>query len=127
MSFLLDPPVLFASGLCLGRFVPEGSRRRRISLAVVGLFWGVSGLLYLDVLPWWDGSRLTRGSGWMLNSGLNTRLTRRAGHDVLAILLFAAYPLWMWFGMRLGRQSLSGRTDDTEIEGERPEPVEITT
>lgn len=38
MSFLLDPPRLFVSGLLLGRFVPEGSRRRRIALAVVGLF-----------------------------------------------------------------------------------------
>ena len=119
MSFLLDPPLLFASGLFLGRFVPEGSRRRRIALAVVGLFYGVSGLLYLDVLPWWNGTRLTRGSDWMLNSGLNTRLKRTAGADVLAVLLFAAYPLWVWFGMALGRRSRSDDAPDVEVE--RPE------
>ncbi|MEF8840832.1 MAG: hypothetical protein V5A62_04310 [Haloarculaceae archaeon] len=105
MSFLLDPPLLFGSGLAVGRFVPEGSRRRRIAIALLGLFYGVSGLLYADVLPWWDGRRWTRGSDWMLNSGLNTRLRRTAGADVLAVLLFAAYPLWVWFGMELGRKA----------------------
>lgn len=122
MSFLLDPPVLFVSGLLLGRFVPEGSRRRRIALAVVGLFYGVSGLLYLDVLPWWDGTRLTRGSDWMLNSGLNTRLKRTAGADVLAVLLFAAYPLWMWFGMNLARRSRRADAAEPREDVEVPTP-----
>jgi hypothetical protein len=105
MSFLIDPPLLFGSGLLLGRFVPKGSRRRRIALAVLGLFYAVSGLLYADVLPWWDGRRWTRGSSFMLNSGLNTRVKRTAGVDVLAVLLFAAYPLWVWVGMATGRRS----------------------
>ena len=114
MSFLLDPPLLFVSGLALGRFVPKGSLRRRIAIALLGLFYGVSGLLYLDVLPWWDGRRWTRGSDWMLNSGLNTRLKRTAGADVLAVLLFAAYPLWVWFGMELGRRARpSGESEET--------------
>jgi len=105
MSFLLDPPLLFASGLLVGRFVPERSRRRRIAVALLGLFYAVSGLLYLDVLPWWDGRRWTRGSTFMLNSGLNTQLRRTAGVDVLAVVLFAAYPLWVWFGMATGRRA----------------------
>jgi hypothetical protein len=105
MSFLLDPPLLFASGAVVGRFVPTGSRRRRIALAVLGLFYAVSGLLYLDVLPWWDGRRWTRGSTFMLNSGLNTRLKRTAGVDVLAVVLFAAYPLWVWLGLATGRRT----------------------
>lgn len=109
MSFLLDPPLLFASGLLVGRFVPEGSRRRRIALAVLGLFYAVSGLLYADLLPWWDGRRWTRGSAFMLNSGLNTRLKRTAGTDVLAVVLFAAYPLWVWFGMTTGRRTRGRR------------------
>ena len=137
MSFLLDPPVLFISGLVTGRFVPKGSRRRRIAIALLGLFYGVSGLLYVDILPWWNGRRWTRGSDWLLNSGLNTRLTRTAGADVLAVMLFAAYPLWLWFGMELGRQARppeetvetttgaggattvvteEGATEDTEVE-----------
>lgn len=115
MSFLIDPPLLFVSGLALGRFLPEGSLRRRITVGILGVFYVVSGLLYLDKLPWWDGRRWTRGSSFMLNSGLNTRLKRRAGHDVLAVVLFAAYPLWLWFGMQMGQQ---GRPSGAPAVGE---------
>jgi hypothetical protein len=129
MSFLIDPPLLFVSGLSLGRFVPKGSLRRRLALGILGVFYVVSGLLYLDKLPWWDGRRWTRGSAFMLNSGLNTRLKRRAGHDVLAVVLFAAYPLWLWFGMELGQQARgddeAGETGETE-ETEESEDAEET-
>jgi len=126
MSFLIDPPLLFVSGLLLGRFVPKGSLRRRIAVGILGVFYAVSGLLYLDVLPWWDGRRWTRGSAFMLNSGLNTRLKRRAGHDVLAVVLFAAYPLWIWFGMELGRQGRPPEGADVVTETPDPEPVDET-
>ena len=128
MSFLIDPPLLFGSGVLLGRFVPE-SLRRRIAAGIVVVFYVVSGLLYLDKLPWWDGRRWTRGSAFMLNSGLNTRLKRRAGHDVLAVVLFAAYPLWMWFGMQTGQRYRPGGDaeavtgDEATVDGEAPEPV----
>lgn len=104
MSFLLDPPLLVVTGALLGRFEGDERRRRRLTLAVLGLFYAVSGLLYLDVLPWWDGRRWTRGSRFMLNSNLGTRLRRSAGVDVLAVVLFAAYPLWLWIGLAAGRR-----------------------
>lgn len=104
MSFLLDPPILFGSGVLIGRYEDDETDTRRLSLAVLALFYLVSGLLYLDVLPWWSGDRWTRGSQFMLNSGLNTRLKRNAGVDVLAVLLFAAYPLWLWVGLVTGRK-----------------------
>lgn len=102
---------------------PERSRRRRIALAIAGLLYAASGLLYLAPFPWWNGTRLTRGSDWMLNSGLNTRLRRRAGHDVLAILRFAAYPLWMWFGESTGRRTRWRQVDVEETEVDRHEPA----
>lgn len=101
MSFLLDPPVLVLVGLLLGRSAASDARRVRLAAGVVLVFLGVSTLCYLDVLPWWFGEWM-RGSDWMLNSGLDTNLQRQPGTDVLAIVLFAAYPLWMKLGLDVG-------------------------
>jgi len=68
------------------------------------LFYAVSGLLYAEAPPWWDGRRWTRGSTFMLDSGLNIRIKHTAGIDVLSAVLFAAYPFWVWFGMTAGRR-----------------------
>jgi hypothetical protein len=73
-----------------------------MAAGVVAAFLIVSTLLYVDVLSWWLGDWM-RGSDWMLNSGLGTSLTRRPGTDVLAVVLFAAYPLWMKLGLDLQR------------------------
>lgn len=101
MSFLLDPPVLVLIGIVIGRYVRSSGTRTRLALGVVALFLGVSGLLYVDVLPWWLGEWMS-GSDWMLNSGLDTNLTRQPGTDVLAVVMFAAYPLWIHLGLKLG-------------------------
>lgn len=98
MSFLLDPPALVLIGVLIGHFVDSRSRRIRLAAGVVVVFIVVSGLLYLDLLPWWFGGWM-RGSDWMLNSGLGTAVTRQPGIDVLAVILFAAYPLWMRLGL----------------------------
>lgn len=102
MSFLLDPPALVLVGIALGRSAQSRRRRHRLAAGVVAGFLVVSGLLYVDVLPWWLGEWM-QGSDWMLNSGLDTDLQRQPGTDVLAVVLFAAYPLWMWLGLHLGR------------------------
>jgi hypothetical protein len=101
MSFLLDPPALVIIGIVIGRYVDSRSRRRQLAAGVVVVFLVVSTLLYLDVLPWWFGTWMS-GSDWMLNSGLDTNLTRQPGTDVLAVILFAAYPLWMKLGLDIG-------------------------
>lgn len=101
MSFLLDPPALVIIGIVIGRYVRSDATRIRLAIAVVAIFLCVSALLYIDVLPWWFGEWI-RGSDWMLNSGLNTDLTRQPGTDVLAIVMFSAYPLWMSLGLKLG-------------------------
>lgn len=100
MSFLLDPPALVVIGLLLQRYVDRPETRTWLAAAVVAVFIGVSTLLYLDILPWWWGQWMS-GSDWMLNSGLATDLQRQPGTDVLAVILFAAYPFWMKLGLEL--------------------------
>lgn len=101
MSFLLDPPALVIIGVVISRYVDSQSRRNQVAVVVVAVFIGVSTLLYLDVIPWWLGGWMS-GSDWMLNSGLDTNLTRSPGTDVLAVVLFASYPLWMKLGLEVG-------------------------
>lgn len=100
MSFLLDPPAIVVIGVLLDRYVEDRPLRDRLAAAVVVAFVVGSGLLYLDVLPWWWGEWMS-GTDWMLNSGLSTNLTRQPGTDVLAVVMFAAYPLWMWLGLEV--------------------------
>lgn len=103
MSFLLDPPALVVLGVLIGRYVPRRSTRRTLAAGIVGIFIVVSGLLYLDILPWWFGEWMS-GSDWMLNSEVGTTLEREDGTDVLAVVMFAAYPLWMKLGLDIGRR-----------------------
>lgn len=103
MSFLLDPPALVLLGIIIGRSVDSGRRRVRLAAGVVGIFVVGSTLLYLDVVPWWWGEWIA-GSDWMLNSGLGTDLTRQPGTDVLAVVIFASYPLWMKLGLEVDRR-----------------------
>lgn len=103
MSFLLDPPALVLIGFAIGRYARSERLRTRLAAAVVVIFISVSALLYVDVLPWWLGEWIA-GSDWMLNSGLDTDLQRQSGTDVLAIVMFAAYPLWMDLGLKWGER-----------------------
>lgn len=103
MSFLLDPPALVLIGVVISRYVDTCSRRNQLAAGVVAVFVGVSTLLYLNVLPWWLGEWMS-GSDWMLNSGLDTELARQPGIDILAVVLFAAYPLWMRLGLDVGNR-----------------------
>lgn len=100
MSFLLDPPALVIIGVLLRRYVDPAARRRQVAAAVVLVFVAVSTLLYIDVLPWWWGEWIS-GSDWMLNSGLDTDLRRQPGTDILAVVMFATYPLWMRLGLEI--------------------------
>ena len=101
MSFLLDPPALVIIGVLIRRYTDSRRTANRLATGVVGIFLVVSTLLYLDILPWWWGTWIS-GSDWMLNSGLPTNVTREPGIDILAVLLFAAYPLWMKLGLDIG-------------------------
>ena len=115
-SFLLDPPMLFASGFLAARITRRmDPAHRRQALRVLGtgtmaVFWVTSVSLYLnrEWTRWiWEMCRAESGRDWMLNSGVfhfeHERPSART-HAVSAGIL-ATYPAWLALGMRAGGAS----------------------
>ncbi len=107
MSFLLDPPLLFASGVLIDRRLPS-DRRDIAEAATLGVFFGGSFLLYnnvsgLGVL--WRPFRAHNGRDVMWNSGVFGLNTVEAGWPLhaAAAAIFATYPFFIKLGRRLGR------------------------
>lgn len=109
MSFLIDPPWLYASGRAYAKLGPPGKPAAGLGALTVGTFWAVSVSLYLN-RPWtkpiWRACRAENGRDWMLNSGVLRLNHRTAGPGTHAIsgLLFASYPYWLWKGYKDGRR-----------------------
>ena len=113
MSLLADPPLLFANGEVYGRLTSGRAptrQTRTFGAAVLALFWGVSIPLYLNARwtrPLWPILPGRNGRDFMVNfPGLrvDTRRTGRRMH-VLAAVVFATYPLWLWLGLAHGRRA----------------------
>ena len=109
MSFLIDPPWLYANGRAYAAAGPPGKPAAALGAATIAGFWAVSVSLYLN-RPWtrpiWKACRADDGRDWMLNSGvlsLDHRNAGRATHAVSA-LLFTSYPYWLWKGYKDGRR-----------------------
>jgi hypothetical protein len=112
MSFLIDPPWLYANGRAYARLAPEAAQGRTAAAAgaaTIAAFWAVSVSLYLNrrwTHPIARAWRARTGRDWMLNSGvlrLDHEEPGRATHAVSAAI-FATYPLWLWLGWRDGRK-----------------------
>lgn len=108
MSFLLDPPLLAASGVAVERLVPE-ERRGTASAVVLGVFVGVSNALYHDVPGFgliWRPFRARGGHDFMLRSGVLRRwpLRSRRTTDAAAAAMFSLYPAWFFLGRKMGRR-----------------------
>jgi hypothetical protein len=107
VSFLIDPPWLYANGRLAAR-LPERAQTPVVA-ATVATFVVTSVSLYLN-RPWtrwmWRLCRAEDGRDWMLNSGVLRLDPRAAGPRTHAVsaALFASYPLWMWLGLRHGRR-----------------------
>jgi len=131
LSFLLDPPALLLVGFLAGqvyhlavvfgdRIITRGPSRRKLRIfgvAAVVIFWAYSALLYLNVIYFpWPFPRWYGGMEWMLNSGLPLGLTHTPSADVIAVVIFATYPLWFYFGTKIGlpgaRLSSTGRNKE---------------
>ena len=105
MSFLIDPPWLYANG----RAIARTSRPAPLAAGTMGVFWGVSIPLYLNqrwTRPVWRLCRARSGRDWMLNSGVLALDHERASTRTHAIsaAIFATYPLWLWLGLRHGKR-----------------------
>ncbi len=92
MSFLVDPPLLYASGEACARLEPR--RARVAGTLIVALFWAVSGALYAN-RPW------RGGRAFMWSSGV---LPAERGPHALALAIFATYPAWLALGYRRARR-----------------------
>ncbi len=111
MSFLIDPPWLYATGRLYGARAPErlqGRTAAALGAATMAGFWGTSVSLYLDkrwTKPIWKACRARSGRDWMLNSGVFRFGYEHPGPATHAIsaALFASYPLWLWLGHRHAR------------------------
>ena len=107
MSFLIDPPWLYANGRAYAKLAPEHGRA--LGAATIGAFWAVSISLYANrrwTRPIAALCRAEDGRDWMLNSGVFRFDHRRPGRatHVVSAALFASYPLWLWLGWRDGRR-----------------------
>ena len=110
MSFLIDPPWLFANGEAYARLAPDSAQGRNaaaVGTATIAGFWAVSVSLYLNrswTHPIAKACRAEDGRDWMLNSGVFRFDHRRPGTSThaAAALLFLTYPLWLWLGYRRG-------------------------
>jgi hypothetical protein len=111
LSFLIDPPWLYATGRLYGRVMPEPTpAARAVSAATTATFLLTSISLYLE-RPWtrpiWKACRATSGRDWMLNSGVLHLDARNAGRrtHLLSAVIFATYPYWLALGIRRARES----------------------
>ena len=109
MSFVIDPPLLVASGAAIEAAAGEDERlARRLRVGVVAVFVCVSLALYAN-LPGlgliWRPFGARSGREFMLASGLARIDERRIGarRHAAALSLFALYPLWARLGAALVR------------------------
>jgi hypothetical protein len=108
VSFVLDPPLLFAAGVLIERRLPS-DQRDLAEAATLGVFFGGSFGLYnnvpgLGVL--WRPFRAANGRDFMWNSGVFGVNTAEAGPRLHAAAgaIFATYPFFIKLGRRLGRR-----------------------
>lgn len=106
MSFLLDPPLLMASGALIERHVPP-ERRDVAEAAVLGIFFGGSFGLYNNVPGLgllWRPFRARNGRDFMWNSGVFGVKTEQGGWPLhaAAAAIFATYPFFIKMGRRFG-------------------------
>jgi hypothetical protein len=112
VSFLLDPPLLFASGVLIERALPE-ERRDVAEAATLGIFFAGSFGLYNNVPGLgllWRPFRAQNGRDFMWNSGVvGVETASRTGTaewplHAAAGGIFATYPFFIKFGRSLGRK-----------------------
>lgn len=114
MSFLVDPPLLYAAGEAYARGLPESAQGRQAGASgalCVATFLSVSVACWLErpeARPLWRAFGARSGREFMVSHGLfRWKRARRAGprEHALAALGFATYPLWFRLGWDHGRRA----------------------
>ncbi len=112
VSFLLDPPLLVATGAAIERLAPDEDAARRATRAALATFVGVSALLYArapvpGLRMLWGPFGAADGRDFMLGSGVVSFAEHDAGPrtHALAAAIFAGYPACLATGRRLARRS----------------------
>jgi hypothetical protein len=109
VSFLTDPPWLYANGRAYARLAPESAQGRTAkaaAAATIATFLAGGLAFYLDH-PW--TRPLTRSLGYrngrefMFGFPLPAPPARELP-DALGAAAFATYPLWLWLGWDSGRR-----------------------
>lgn len=112
MSFVLDPPLLVASGAAIEALSPDRRSARRGQDAAAAVFVAVSLALYANAPGLgtiWRPFGARSGRAFMLTSGL-ARVDERAitpRRHLAALSLFTLYPLWSRLGGALVRSARS--------------------
>lgn len=106
MSFLIDPPLLAASGAAYAK--ARGPRPALAGAATTAVFWAAGAAFYTDrswTRPVARRSGARDGQDFMINSGVLGVGYRRgsARTHLAAALAFATYPLWFLVGWTLAR------------------------
>ena len=106
MSFLIDPPLLAASGAAYAK--AGGDAPGPVAAAATAVFWAAGAAFYTDRSWTVPVSRLfgsRDGQDFMINSGvLRIRYRPRSRRTHLAAAAaFATYPLWFLAGWTLAR------------------------
>ncbi|MCL4313383.1 MAG: hypothetical protein M1131_04505 [Actinobacteria bacterium] len=112
MSFLIDPPVLFGTGVGIESYIADRKKALMTEGVIATGFVITSISLYLDAKwtkPIWKVCGAKSGRDWMLNSGVfkfNTDKVSNKVH-VVAAVLFASYPFWIHLGRKVGSKFIT--------------------
>jgi hypothetical protein len=116
MSFLVDPPLLYAAGRSYATSAPEsaqGDAAKLAGAATVAVFVAASVGLWTNqpwAKPMWLWSRARSGREFQATTGLvrwdGSKRPPREAH-ALAAAGFLTYPVWWWLGWDAGRRRRS--------------------
>ena len=114
MSFLVDPPLLYANGNAYARLAPEeaqGGAAKVAGAACLATFWTAGLSLYLNAgwtRPLWPLLPRRDGRDFMVNwpvLRLRTKRRTRGLDGLAAVMLLGIYPLALWLGWDRGRRA----------------------